>query len=203
MYRIGTVEWCDICATTEPTDPRNNVKNVRAPRHRHYGNHAVIACLVLNLLVLPMTFLGTTHAPLVMIISAGIPVSVFVAFRHLRGPLCEQCIAAMPLDPQARARRTKPLLRLSHLLIDGGMHRVAFLAPLAGLYIAAAWLPVALDMPYGVRLTANELLTLYVLAMTISTQLHYRYQPWCPYCRRGGGDDVREGASPPAVPQPA
>lgn len=179
------------------------MKKIRALRHRHYGSHAVIICLVLNSLVLPMTFLGATHTPLVMILSTGIPVSVFVAFRHLRGPLCEQCIAAMPLDPQARVSRAKPLMRFLHLLIDGGVHRVAFVAPLLGFYFTAMWLPFLLDVPYGVRLTAHEMLTLYVLVMVVAAQLHYRYQPWCPYCRRSGGDDVREGSSPPAVPQPA
>jgi hypothetical protein len=172
-------------------------------RHRHYGDHAVIAFLALGLLVRPATFLGAVHAPLTMILSTGIPISVIVAFRHLRGPLCEQCIAAMPLDPQTRVDRAKPLLRFMHLLIDGGGHRIAFVAPLIGFYFTAAWLPLLMDVPYSATLAAYEMLTLYMLVMSIARQLHYRYEPWCPYCRRGGGDEARENTTPPAVPQPA
>lgn len=178
------------------------MKNAQPPRHRHYGTHAIIICLGLYMLTLPMKFLGAAHAPIVGTLSCGVLVAVIAAFRHLRGPLCEQCIAAMPLDPQTRATRTKPLLRTAHLLLDGGPRRVAFAAPWIGLYVTAGWIPLFLRMPPGTQLAASELLALYTMVMTAATRTHSSYGPWCPYCRRGG-DDVREETSPPAVPQPA
>lgn len=173
-----------------------------AMRHRHYGSHAIAACLVLGMVVRPMTFLGAVYNPLIGLLSTVVFAAVVVAYRHYHGPLCEQCVAAMPLDPQARADRVKALLRFAHAVADGGYLRRIVYGILASLYVLAAWVPVLLDVPFAVEVTTYEVFTLYVLVMYVSIYLHNRFQLWCPYCRHGGGDDRKHNA-PPAVPQPA
>jgi hypothetical protein len=107
--------------------------------------------------------------------------------RHDRG-LCEHCLAAMPLNPSELAVRYRRRFWLSH---TGAEPRfvVAYLVVLIGSNFATS--------PAGhvVWILAQTSMIYVILAYST----HRRLQPWCPWCRDGGGgaDDNR-----PAAPDP-
>lgn len=109
--------------------------------------------------------------------------------------LCLWCAADFPLDPGELAQRRRRSLRLHHQTAGLGWTVVLVLGPLLGLVVLQA----AVDLPRpAVELgIAAALMPLAVVAQ--AGVVHTRLQPWCPWCRRGGGDGER---SPDPAPDP-
>lgn len=105
---------------------------------------------------------------------------------HARGPLCERCIAAMPLDGSARAERYRRNLATFHWLKTHPLGCIAIWAAtvaLVGLAKYAGLLPESAEA----LLYAGP-----VMWVILSLSRHSRLQLWCPQCRRdnGGGYDI-------------
>jgi hypothetical protein len=106
--------------------------------------------------------------------------------------LCERCIAASPLDPQAAVTRWRGVLRLHHA-------RRAGLALLGGII---AWDVVnsLFRHPPAWALAIDALTAVVLGASYAVTWQHRRLYPWCPFCRwgEGGAHEVS-----PDVPSPS
>lgn len=112
--------------------------------------------------------------------------------RH-REHLCERCIAATPLDPQAAVTRWRQVLRLQH-------ERRPMLA-LFGVILAWDFASGSLFRhPPGWVLAVNALVAVIIGASYAITWKHRQLYPWCPFCRwdEGGAHEVS-----PDVPAPA
>jgi Na+/melibiose symporter-like transporter len=131
--------------------------------------------------------------PLALGASFGLVSFVLVSWllmrRHDRS-LCEHCVADMPLNPSELAARYNRRFWMSHA---GAEPRfvLPYLAVLIGSNFATgtygrfAWAIVQSSMIY--------------LILAYST--HRRLQPWCPWCRGGGGGwDDHDPATPDPVP---
>jgi hypothetical protein len=100
--------------------------------------------------------------------------------RVHRERLCERCIAASPLDPQAVVTRWRQVLRLHHdrrtmIVIYGAI--VAWDLGSASLFRHPSAWALAVD-----ALTVSVLGATYVV-----TWQHRRLYPWCPFCSWGDG----------------
>lgn len=96
--------------------------------------------------------------------------------------LCERCIAATPLDPQAAVQRWRPVLQAYH------RYRLRMAIGLAAI---AAFIAVALvrHPPWWLPVLAVAAFVIIGLLNTIQHR-HRRLYPWCPWCRwEGGGDE--------------
>ncbi len=112
--------------------------------------------------------------------------------RH-REHLCERCIAATPLDPQATVTRWRRVLRLHH-------ERRAMVALFGGVLAWDLASGALFRHPAAWVLAVNALVAVIVAASYVVTWQHRRLYPWCPFCRwgDGGGREVS-----PDVPAPA
>ena len=112
--------------------------------------------------------------------------------RH-RERLCERCVAASPLDPQAPVDRWRPVLRLHH---DRRAMLVVFGAILAWDFVSAG----LFKHPPSWVLAVDALVAVVIGASYAITWQHRRLYPWCPFCRwdEGGEHEVS-----PKIPTPA
>lgn len=108
--------------------------------------------------------------------------------RHDRG-LCEHCMASMPLNPSAMAVRYRRRFWLAH---TGSELRfvIPYLAVLVGLGFATT--------PAGVGAWVLAQLSIVYPILAYST--HRRLQPWCPWCRDGGGGADKDSVTPDPLP---
>lgn len=109
--------------------------------------------------------------------------------RHDRR-LCEACAASMPLNPTLMAGRYRRRLFLAHQGTNRyclGLYLTVligsnFLTSQPGRYV---WAVVQASMIY----------------LVLSDTSHRRLQPWCPWCRGGGGGLEYEQAPEPDGPR--
>ncbi|MGA5819796.1 hypothetical protein ACPC54_18290 [Kitasatospora sp. NPDC094028] len=153
---------------------------VDRPQHRRWRHraHAALPFLYPVLALLVWVRPGTV---LNILATAGF-LAVIAADLWHRRELCEQCIAAVPLDAAATAERRRHILRLIH-----------HLRPVAGAY--AALLLLHLALPGGSAAANVVSSTAYAMSacLVVAQIQHNLLQPWCPWCRRGnGGDDDPE-----------
>jgi Na+/melibiose symporter-like transporter len=137
--------------------------------------------------------LHPVYGPLALSVSFGLVVFVVMSWllmrRHDRS-LCEHCVAAMPLNPSELAARYSRRFWLSHTGAEPKFV-VPYLAVLIGSNFATGtvgrfgWAVVQTSMIY----------------LILSYSTHRRLQPWCPWCREGGGGwDADNIDSPDPVP---
>lgn len=102
---------------------------------------------------------------------------IFGYVMHFR-EMCEKCIATMPLDPQKAIDKEKPLLWITHKW----WLRV-------GLLVASIATGALTKSTTVTHMACNSGYDVW-FSFTIFAQLrHSRLEPWCPWCRRGGGGD--------------
>ena len=110
--------------------------------------------------------------------------------RHDRR-LCEQCVAAMPLNVAEKSVRYRRRFWMAHTGVEPRF-LVPYLAVLLGSNLFAgtwgriAWAVLQCSMVY----------------LIISHVTHRRFQPWCPRCRNGGGGrGFDDEVTPPPMPR--
>jgi hypothetical protein len=157
---------------------------------------AVLA--IIGMTPLPDTRIAAViRTVLVLVLFAGM-----AAQRSHDRKLCEPCIAAMPLNPQAEIVKHHRALTVAHSL-DWAAGRVSrrilsliLLLIIWGVAVGVAFMP----KPYS-SITSVVVLLLTGVVMAWSLQWHGRLQPWCPRCRGDdGGDDT---FNPDPVPAPS
>jgi hypothetical protein len=131
------------------------------------------------------------YGPLALASSLGLVSFVLVSWvlmrRHDRS-LCEHCVAAMPLNPSELAVRYRTRFWMSHAGAEP-RYILPYLAVLIGSNFATG--------TFGRLAWAIVQSSMIFLILAYST--HRRLQPWCPWCREGGGGDD-EPATPDPVP---
>jgi hypothetical protein len=116
-------------------------------------------------------------------------VSWLLMRRHDR-QLCEQCMAAMPLNAGEKAHRFRRRFWLAH---TGAEPR--FLVPYLVVLIGSNFFPGT----WGRIVWALVQCSMIYLIMSHVT--HRRFQPWCPWCSGGGGGSDRDkDVAPPPLP---
>lgn len=111
--------------------------------------------------------------------------------RYHEARLCERCIAATPLNPQASVDRWRRFLRLEH---STGAQTAVFLGILA--------LDVWLVLRHSRLSSFSDLLVVSLVALMYGAEyIHRRLYPWCPWCDDWGDGGDHEVS--PDVPDPA
>lgn len=110
--------------------------------------------------------------------------AVYLVMRH-SDSLCEQCAVEFPTDAAERAARKRYRFTLLHRYGSWPMYLVL------GSLVANLMLPHA-----GVVVMDLGTDTVLAVAMLLS-RYHSQYQPWCPYCRGGGGGGDHEEVPDP------
>jgi hypothetical protein len=109
--------------------------------------------------------------------------------RHDRR-LCEQCVAAMPLNAAEKAVRYQRRFLLSH---SGSEPR--FLVPYLTVLIGSNFFPGTWGR------VAWAVIQCSMIYLIMSQMTHRRFQPWCPWCSEGGGGSGRDrDVAPPPLP---
>jgi hypothetical protein len=145
---------------------------------------AIAGVIVIGLHPLPGAFVLTVPLALVIVVLAS-----WLAMRRHDRRLCEQCVAAMPLNPSAEAVRFRRRFWTAHSLSQP-KYLVPYLVVLVGSNFATsltgriAWAIIQSSM-------------LYLIASQVT---HRRLQPWCPWCSDGGGGEEIE-ETPPVLPR--
>ncbi|SHG25788.1 hypothetical protein SAMN05443575_1840 [Jatrophihabitans endophyticus] len=154
------------------------------------GHHA---STLLSVAVVAVVAVGLFPPPGLLAVTVPVAlfafvIAMFLLMRQHDRSLCEHCMLSMPLDAAERAARVHRRFWVAH---SGSEPRILlpYLAVLVGSNFATT--------PYGRALWAVVQLSLIYLLLASAT--HRRLQPWCPWCRGGGGgSDVDE--TPPVLP---
>lgn len=118
-------------------------------------------------------------------------VSVFADWYYHESRLCERCIAATPLDTQAAVDRWRPVLWWNH---QPGWRFTTLGASVA----VSLWIAGQAHLAWWAWVLVVAGLSSYGFFF-LSSLLHRRLYPWCPYCRWDDGGDEEV---PPDVPAP-
>jgi hypothetical protein len=153
----------------------------------HYASDMLVAAI---LAVIAVQFVPMQ--PL-MALTVSLTLFVFVLLTWLLmrdhdRRLCERCVLAMPLNPAEQAKRYERRFWMAH---TGSEPR--FFVP---------YLIVLISSNFAMSTIGRigwALIQLSMVYLIIAQATHRRLQPWCPWCRGGGGgEDVDE--TPPVLP---
>lgn len=100
--------------------------------------------------------------------------------------LCVRCFDEFPLMPQDEAEKHRRSLRMDHWTDDHRYLAIGFLlALMAGNLVAA-------DMSFWG--TQGLVLVTGTVLFTVRRweRMHDKYEPWCPYCGPGGGEETEQ-----------
>ena len=145
---------------------------------------AIVAVVVMGFYPPSGSLLLTVPVALLAVVLAS-----WMMMRQHDRRLCEQCAAAMPLNPAAQAARSRRMFWLSHC---GSQPRylIPYLAVLIGSNFATT-----IGGRIGWALIQSSMIYLIAAYTT-----HRRLQPWCPWCRNDGGGGEHEDVTPPPPP---
>lgn len=146
---------------------------------------SIVAAIIVGLR--PPSGIFMLTVPLTLM--AVVLISWLLMRRHDRR-LCEQCMAAMPLNAAEQAGRYQRRFWMAH---TGAEPR--FLVPYLAVLIGSNFFPGT----WGRIVWAVVQLTMVYLIR--SHVAHRRFQPWCPWCSGGGGGSARDDdVAPPPLP---
>lgn len=137
--------------------------------------------------------IGLEPPPGALVLTVPLALVVFVLAtwllmrRHDRR-LCEQCVAALPLDAAAHAVRYRRRFWMAH---TGSERR--FLIPYVVVLIGSNFAPGTAGRIGWAVMQAS------MIYLIMSQVTHRRFQPWCPWCSDGGGGSERDDATPDPV----
>lgn len=116
------------------------------------------------------------HTPVTSVLALGMFIPVGMAtvasWRHERS-LCQACVGDFPLDPQGQAQRRGRWLRIFHLSADRPFVAAAVLLAVSVASFWVFWAMVAVWSWWALEAWAGR--------------WHRLLEPWCPFCRGGGG----------------
>jgi hypothetical protein len=120
----------------------------------------------------------------------GLVLASWLLMRRHDRSLCEQCVAAMPLNASERSTRYQRRFWTAHTGLQP-----RYLVPYLVLLIGSAFFPGT----WGRLVWA--LMQLSMIFLILSYVTHRRFQPWCPWCSEGGGGSSRDDdLTPPPLP---
>lgn len=166
-------------------------------KHRHYGEHAVIVALLIGSISPWLSLSGWVDLAVREVGFVALITAMYVSSAHQRGDLCETCIGSMPLDTDAAVKKRMWALRAFHTLCGSSKALMCLITVLLVLF-AATYIP-------GIGETGQNIIgnssTLLVVCMFVTSGIHRRLYPWCPWCRHGGrGDGEHEETPTPSEP---
>jgi len=144
---------------------------------------AIVAVIIVGLQPPP----GLLLLPVSVALISFVVATWLLMRRHDRG-LCEQCVAAMPLDAAAAAVRYRRRFWMAH---TGSERR--FLVPYLAVLIGSNFAPGTLGRIGWAVVQAS------MIYLIMSQVTHRRLQPWCPWCSAGGGGSKRDEHAPDPV----
>jgi hypothetical protein len=121
-------------------------------------------------------------------------VALLADMRRHQETLCERCVAAIPLDPQAAVTERKAILRAYH-------GSAVLILEVVALACVIPLLLFSLGQPPLWAYVLDAPAVLAIGALSVITWQHRRLYPWCPFCRweDGGGHEVSPDVPAPAV----
>jgi hypothetical protein len=134
-----------------------------------------------------------TIAPVTLIL---VVIGSWITMRqHDRG-LCEDCMAAMPLNTSELAVRYRKRFSVAHLGARKKLAVTYLLVLLASNFVLLSW-----DvLPYSLGKYVWAALQTTMIYLLLSYSTHRRLQPWCPECSGGGGGGDRTTDAPDPIP---
>jgi hypothetical protein len=129
-------------------------------------------------------------------------IAAIITDRNYHAPrLCERCMGAAPLDPQAAVERWRPALRADHnqrlmfTLLAANLIWIIGTQNLLVNGIRAAGLPAHHDVwAYCLQDIPSLII---MVAYFIAVRIHRDLYPWCPWCHWGDGGGPEETAPVP------
>jgi len=159
----------------------------------HFAPHVLIAAIVSSaVLVVEPAPPGSAVAIGAPVGLVGIVLTTWVLLRRHDRSLCERCVAAMPLDASAAAHRNRRRMWTAHAATRPSalLVMVALLVAVdvALVVVPATWVGA---VSWGWAAAQGGLVYL-----VLSHTTHRRLQPWCPWCRDGGGGEGLDEPEP-------
>lgn len=155
----------------------------------HKSQALIIVAMVLNLLalaLLPRKGPGSLFGVGMSMMLYG---AVYLALRHA-ATLCEKCVeeVEIPIDAAEQAARNRWRFTV--------LHRSGFALPLTalGAMLLPYWLPLVGDV------VVQAVFDAVLVSGMLLAKYHSSYQPWCPYCRGGGGGHDEDEVVPDPSP---
>jgi hypothetical protein len=172
-----------------PGDAENRLATRVADGWGHVAPEVLCASIVAAILLGLRPPQGAFLLTLPLALMAVVLISWLLMRRHDRR-LCEQCMAAMPLNAAEQAVKYKRRFWMAH---TGAERR--FLIPYLAVLIGSNFFPGTWGrIAWAVIQTS-------MIYLILSHVAHRRFQPWCPWCSSGGGGSEREGdVTPPPLP---
>jgi len=128
---------------------------------------------------LPRTrWAAVVQAVLALVAVAGI------FFKHQHGGrLCEQCVTAFPINAPEYADKRKKRFKAFHS--SWVIVPPALACCMASMLLESSWRGVVYMVPWVMQ-----------AGLALVARFHSSYQPWCPYCRDGGGGEGEAESAP-------
>ena len=154
----------------------------------HYA-HLLISAAIVGVVV---TGLYPLEGPFALTVPFALLLTVLLAWLLMRQHdrrLCEQCAAAIPLNPGEQATQYRRRFWLAHAAAEP-----RFLLPYLAVLIGSNF---ATSQPGRIAWAVIQSSMIYLI---VAHSSHRRLQPWCPRCQGGDGRDDREDDAPPPPP---
>jgi hypothetical protein len=123
--------------------------------------------------------------------------------------LCERCIQAVPLNPQAAIDRDRMWLKFFHRFSSHAHLRIrATSVPVPTGLLSLLLIGMAVQLAIRLAFDPDKQMTTVVGLVTVTIPLacafwsgyrHNRLQPWCPLCRRDDGSEVEAPDPDPSI----
>jgi hypothetical protein len=144
---------------------------------------AIVAVVGIQLLPMPPLMALTVSLTLFAFV-----LLCWLLMREHDRRLCEQCVHEIPLNPAEHAKRYQRRFWMAH---TGSEPR--FLGPYLIVLVSSNF------ATSGIGRVGWALVQLSMVYLILSQATHRKLQPWCPWCRDGGGgEEVDE--TPPVLP---
>jgi hypothetical protein len=172
-----------------PGDAENRLATRVADVWGHVAPEVLCASIVGAILLGLRPPQGVLMLTLPIALMAVVLMSWLLMRRHDRR-LCEQCMAAMPLNAAEQAGKYKRRFWMAH---TGAERR--FLIPYLAVLLGSNFFPGTWGR------IAWAIIQTSMIYLIMSHVAHRRFQPWCPWCSSGGGGTEREDdVTPPPLP---
>lgn len=157
----------------------------------HYSIYVLLVTLVLDIAAAAT---GQNWGPVGDLagVAGGVWIVAFLSSFYHDAKLCERCVAASPLDPQAAVDRWILMLRWEHLQL---WKTISLLGSGTWLAFLGRYNHVP---PWWYWIPGTVLVPLFI-SVFVSSRQHRRLYPWCPFCHWGDGGDEE---AVPDVPAP-